>query len=527
MITTDVARPCPLGEASSLPALFKGIAAERPEAPAIRDGDRTLSYAQLDAASDRLAARLVAEGTRPGDLVGLLLERSADFPVGILAVLKAGAAYVPLDPTYPPGRLRYVANDAGISILVGRPELVASCGLGDVRALDPYSGKSREAPSMAPLDVDGSRPAYVIYTSGSSGNPKGCVVTHDNVLALLRNAVPLFAVNDEDRFALFHSFSFDVSVWEMWASIASGATMVIVPSPVAQSPSAFLELLADERVTVLGQVPSVFRAVATAYEAAGRPKLELRYLFFAGESIDLDVVSTFLKACPGTPPTAVNLYGPTETTVYATHKVLGDADFDGLTRSPIGVGFAHLTLEIRGEHLEPLPEGEAGELLIAGSGVAVGYLHRPELTAERFVTLDGPSGPRRFYRTGDLARKLADGSFEYLGRNDQQIKLRGFRIELGEVEAALRGHEFVKDAATTVVTTPAGAQFLVACVVLTDDGPENPARLIREHAMGVLPRYMVPDRYQVVAELPLTASGKLDRRAIQALATQRPAPGRS
>jgi len=522
MITTNAAQRWPhLDQATSLPALFRTVAAQRADAQAIRDNGRTMSYAELDAASDRLAARLAADGVCAGDLVGLLLERSADIPVGILAVMKAGAAYVPLDPAYPTERLRYVVTDASIKTVVAHPVQAASCGLSGVRVVDPAS-KADESYQTPVLDIDGSEPAYVIYTSGSTGNPKGCVVTHDNVLALLRNALPLFAVSSEDRCALFHSFSFDVSVWEFWASMAAGATAVVVPLPVAQDATAFLELLAEERVTVLGQVPSVFRALALAHQEGGRPGLALRYLVFAGESVDLADISSFLKEYQGTPPTAVNMYGPTETTVYATHKVLSQADFDGPVRSPIGVGLAHLTLEIRDERLEPLVNGQIGELLIAGPGVAVGYLGRPELTAQRFVTLDGPAGPQRYYRTGDLARKLPDGSIEYLGRNDQQIKLRGFRIEVGEVEAAQRRQGFVKDAAVTVVTTAAGAQFLVACVVLTDDAPEKPIKLLRQHAMNILPRYMVPDRYCIVTELPRSGSGKLDRRAVEALAISRP-----
>ncbi|MFJ3660012.1 amino acid adenylation domain-containing protein [Streptomyces sp. NPDC090119] len=511
-----------LDAATSLPELFRLVAAGRPEADAIHDDGRTLSYAELDTASDRLAARLTAHGVSSGDLVGLLLERSADIPVGILAVMKAGAAYVPLDPTYPQERLRYMVQDAGVRTLVGSPDRATACGLDEVAVLTPDDDGAAELP-IPVVELSGSEPAYVIYTSGSTGNPKGCVVTHANVLSLLRGALPLFDVDTEDRWALFHSFSFDVSVWEFWASMSTGATAVTVPLRIAQSPAEFLGLLSEQRVTVLGQVPSVFRSLAMAHEEAGRPGLDLRYVVFAGESVDLDVVDGFLKAYPGTAPVAVNMYGPTETTVYATHRVLTQADFDGSVRSPIGAGLPHLRLEIRDEDLRGVPDGESGELLIAGTGVAEGYLGRPELTAERFVTLDGPQGPDRYYRTGDLARKLADGSFEYLGRNDQQIKLRGYRIELGEVEAALRSHPTVEDAAVTVITTAAGATFFVACVVQAEGAPEKPTGVLREHAQTVLPRYMVPDRYQVVEALPLTGSGKLDRKALDVLASTRPA----
>ncbi|WP_406350642.1 amino acid adenylation domain-containing protein [Streptomyces sp. NBC_00658] len=520
--TSDVPRLRPhLDVATSLPELFRLVAADRPHAEAIHDDGRTLTYTELDTASDRLASRLTQQGVGRGDLVGLLLERSADIPVGILAVMKAGAAYVPLDPTYPHERLRYMVEDAGVTTVIGNPEQATDRGLDKVTVLTPYDDGTSALTSPA-LELTGTDPAYVIYTSGSTGNPKGCVVTHHNVLSLLRGALPLFDVTADDRWALFHSFSFDVSVWEFWASMATGATAVTVPLRIAQSPADFLTLLSEQQVTVLGQVPSVFRSLAMAHEEAGHPELALRYLVFAGESVDLDVVSAFLKTYPGTAPTAVNMYGPTETTVYATHRILTRTDFDGTVRSPIGAGLPHLQLEIRDEDLRILPDGETGELLIAGTGVADGYLGRPELTAERFTTLESPEGPRRYYRTGDLARKLPDGSFEYLGRNDQQIKLRGYRIELGEVEAALRTHPTVKDAAVTVITTTAGATFFVACVVQAEGAPEKPANELRRHAQTVLPRYMVPDRYQVVEALPLTGSGKLDRKALDVLASTRP-----
>ncbi|MEO6086811.1 MAG: amino acid adenylation domain-containing protein [Umezawaea sp.] len=508
----------PTDTTGSLTELFRRVAAGQPDAAAVIDDGDTVDYGRLDALSDRLAARLARHDVRPGDLVGLLLERSADIPIGILGVLKAGAAYVPLDPAYPAERLRYVVADAGVRVVVGDPARAEHLGLEAGVLPVREDGDAGPVPEPATGRDD---PAYVIYTSGSTGKPKGCVVTHGNVLALLDAALPLFDVSADDRWALFHSFNFDVSVWEFWASTATGATAVTVPERVARSAEDLLGHLATNRITVLGQVPSVFRSLAKTYLDGEPPELSLRYLVFAGESVDLDVIRDFLGGYRGVAPTAVNMYGPTETTVYATHRTLTAADFDGPVPSPIGTALPHLVIDIRGADGEPLPDGETGEMWIAGTGVATGYLDRPELTAERFVTAAGPSGPTRYYRTGDLARRLPDGSLEYLGRNDQQIKLRGYRIELDEVAAALRGHEAVRDVAVTVVTTPAGAQFLVACVVPEPGAPDKPAAVLREHTTGILPRYMVPDRYQVVERLPLTASGKLDREALRELATPR------
>jgi amino acid adenylation domain-containing protein len=507
-----------LNEATSLPDLFRKVATVRGSAPALRDNGRTLSYHELDVLSDQLAARIARDGVRPGDRIGLLLHRSIELSIAILAVLKVGAAYVPLDPTYPAERLRYLTGDAGIRLVVGDSGHVASAGLADVRAVSPDTD-GEELPPLPHVDLDGGELAYILYTSGSTGVPKGCMISHNSVLELLRSAVAVFDVSAEDRVTLFHPFTFDLSVFEFWLSMAVGATSVVVPLRTAQSASDLLTLLERESVTMACQVPSSFRALAYAYEEAGRPELALRYVTVGGESVELDVVSAFLEVCRGTRPTVVNLYGPTEATCFATCRVLTEADIDGPVRSPIGAGLPHLIVEVRDEEMAPLPDGEVGELVIAGSGVAVGYLGQPGLTARSFVVLDTPRGPLRYYRTGDLARRLPDGSFEYLGRNDQQVKVRGVRVELGEVEAFLRAHELVRDAAATVVTTEVGAKFLVACVVLADQAPGEPKSLLRQHMLESVPPFMVPDRYQLVRELPLTPSGKLDRRAVTDIAT--------
>jgi amino acid adenylation domain-containing protein len=505
----------------SLPELFSRSVARWPERPAVIDGEQVISYAALDEASSKLAGRLRALGVGPGDLVGLLLERSAGIPVAILATLKAGAAYVPLDPGYPPERLRYLATDAQVSVIVGDQDLVSHADLLRIPFVDALALPD-EASGPLPSPPAGTDPAYVIYTSGSTGNPKGCVISHRNVLALLRAAVPLFDVSPADRWALFHSFSFDVSVWELWAALSTGGATVTVPLRAAQSAPDLLDLIGRQRITVLGQVPSVFRPLAMAHADAGWPELPLRYLVFAGEPVDLAVIRDFLDGCPGTPPTAVNMYGPTETTVYATHQVLTRAFLSGSAKSPIGPSLPHLNIEIRDEQGAVRPDGETGEMWISGEGVCDGYLNRPDLTAERFVTVSGPDGTARYYRTGDLARKLPSGTLDYLGRRDGQIKLRGYRIELGEVETALRSHSSVRDAAVTVVSTPAGARFLVAGVVLGAPAPERPAAGLRQYLTGILPRYMVPDRYQVLDDLPRTGSGKLDRQALTALVTPGP-----
>ncbi|GAA4629975.1 hypothetical protein GCM10023196_053490 [Actinoallomurus vinaceus] len=498
----------PIPQAASLPELFRAICDTRPAAVAVVDQDTSLTYAELDAAAEAVASRLVTRGVRRGELVGLQTDRSAAVVIGILGILKAGAAYVPLDPAYPEARLTTMAADAGLRFAVADPEHAVKCGLSEHQAVPTTADGAAESVDRV---VERDDAAYVIYTSGSTGRPKGCVVTHGNVLALLETALPLFEVDRRDRWALFHSTSFDFSVWELWGALATGGTVVVVPQQAALSPEDFLDLLIRERVTVLNQVPSVFRYLDLAFDEADRPALDVRYVIFGGESVDLEVLRKFVAKFPEERrPTVVNMYGITETTVHVTFKLLDEQALTGPARSPIGVPLPHLTVELRDEEGRPVPPGEPGEMWISGAGVAAGYLNRAELTAERFVTLEG----RRFYRSGDLARRSVNGELEYVGRADQQVKLRGFRVELGEIESVLRGCPEVRDAAVTVVTTGAGAQLLAACVV-PHDGSVTAA--VRRHAAAMLPRHMVPDRYVTVEALPLTPSGKLDRRALDGL----------
>ena len=512
---------------STLPALFRATALRTPEAVAVQDGAEAIGYARLDALSDRLAVRLLDSGVGSGDLVGVLVDRTAASVAALLAVMKAGAAYVPLDPAYPVERLRYMVQDAGIRFVtgpaVGQVDLGAGASVTEVALADltspgagsdPGAGGDRKPlPAGSPDD-----PAYVIYTSGSTGRPKGCVVTHRNVLALLDAAVPLLGFGPGERWTLFHSLSFDFSVWEMWGAFATGGTVVTVPPEAARSPERLIDLLTAQRITVLNQVPSVFRYTTTAYREAGCPPLTLRHLVFGGESVDLGVVRDFLAALPGSGaasvPSVVNMYGITETTVHVTYKRLDAAALAAGVTSPIGRPLPHLSVQVLDDDRRPVPPGEVGEMWVAGDGVAAGYLNRPELTRERFVELDTGEGPRRHYRTGDLARTLPDGELEYAGRADQQLKLRGFRIEPGEIETVLRASGLLRDVAVTVATTRAGSTLLLACVVPEPDRGEGLQAALRAHAAARLPAHMVPDRYRVMEALPLTPSGKTDRRAL-------------
>lgn len=504
----------PISAASSLPGLFREVARLHPGRTAVAHGGRRLTYAELDRESDALARVLRRRGVGAGDLVGIVNERSLGLPAGILAVLKAGGVYVPLDPAYPAERLAHMVRDAGVRLVVGDASALPEQVARDLTAVglderDPADAEGTQG--GAALGPEAA--AYVIYTSGSTGLPKGCVVTHGNVLALLQGALPLFAFGPDDRWPLFHSTSFDMSVWEMWGAWASAAALVVVDQEAAREPARFLGLLREERITVLNQVPSVFQHLVHAHADAGSPELALRYVVFGGEAVQLDVVRAFVRGL-GSPPRMVNMYGITESTVHSTFKEFTAGELAGTGPATIGTALPHLRVELRDDEGKPVPEGEPGEIWVYGGGVARGYLNRPDLTAARFTAAAGDPTGEAGYRSGDLARLLPGGELEYLGRNDQQVKLRGFRIELGEIENVLRVHSEVREAAVVVEGT-GDTRRLLALVVLARPGTGVDPAGLRAYAAARLPEHMVPNRLEVVGGLPLTPSGKLDRQTLQ------------
>ncbi|WP_030344683.1 non-ribosomal peptide synthase/polyketide synthase [Streptomyces sp. NRRL S-1022] len=520
---TEAGRP-----ADTLDALFAAQAARTPHAEAVTCGDDRLDYATLDARAARLAHRLTELGAGPETFVALALPRSTDLVVAVLAVLRTGAAYLPVDPALPGERVRDLLADARPVALVTTRQAAADPAL-PVLLLDdpgvradlarrPVTGPARRALPESP--------AYAIFTSGSTGRPKGVVVPHANVVRLFTRTRHWFGFGPEDVWTLFHSYAFDFSVWELWGPLLHGGRLVIVPEDTARSPEDFLRLLADEQVTVLNQTPSAFyplsRADAELPDVSAR--LALRTVIFGGEALDVTRLADWYARHPDTAPRLVNMYGITETTVHVTHAPLDRTAVRAGTASPIGTGIPDLRLYVLDDTLQPVPPGAVGELFVAGEGLARGYLNRPGLTATRFPA--DPFGPpgTRMYRTGDRARWRADGTLEYLGRADQQVKIRGYRIEPGEIEAALHRHPGVGAATVGVYEDTAGTRRLVAHVVGTGTGtgdravPPPPAAELRAHLEALLPAHMVPAAYVPMAALPLTVNGKLDRRAL-------PAPG--
>ncbi|WP_244478976.1 non-ribosomal peptide synthetase [Methylobacterium sp. Leaf106] len=501
-----VLRPSPAEPAIHLRIAWQ--AGRRPHAVAVTCEGEQATYADLETRAARLARRLVREGVRPGDLVGLCAERSISLVVGILAILKSGAGYVPLDPAYPADRLAFMLADCGARHVLATACLVDSLPEGGPKPIlmDGPAASEDGGPPLPPAPHP-EQPAYVIYTSGSTGRPKGVVVTHANAARLLTTTQDDFGFAEDDVWTLFHSYGFDFSVWEIFGALCHGGRLVVVPREVARAADAFLDLLVREGVTVLNQTPSAFRPLMQA--ALARPRgLALRHVVFGGEALDVSALRPWFERFGDASPRLVNMYGITETTVHVTYRPLV-ADDANRADSPIGEALPDLTLHLLDSNLDPVPDGVAGELHVGGAGLAQGYLGRAALTAERFVP--DPFGPpgARLYRSGDLAVRRPDGTLAYLGRADGQVKLRGFRIETGEIAAALRAEPGVIDAAV-ILRDAAGDRHLVAYVV----GEGIDADALRSGIVRRLPAYMVPAHILVVASLPLTPNGKLDLRAL-------------
>ncbi|MEV6062150.1 amino acid adenylation domain-containing protein [Nocardia asteroides] len=509
----------------TLADLICAQATQRPDAIAVRAGERALTFGDLLGRASALARALIAQGAGPETLVAVAVPRTEDLPVALFAVLLSGAGYLPIDSGYPVQRLEYVLADAKPAVLLTtsdeRHYVPADLPVVLVDAELGYpAGPLRPGERRAPVRPD--HLAYVIYTSGSTGLPKGVGVSHRNVLELFANTQLLFEFDADDVWTAFHSFAFDFSIWEMWCALAGGASVVVVDHVTSRSPIQFRELLARERVTVLSQTPTAFAQLDEAdraAQAAGAAPLPLRYLVFGGEALDPRKLARWYGRY-GTgsgAPQLVNMYGITETTVHVSHLAM-DAGAAELPSSLIGRALPGLSVAVLDDRLRPVPFGVAGELYIAGGQVSRGYLGKPGLTATRFVADPyGPPGARR-YRSGDLGRWIGfrgRPALEYGGRGDQQVQLRGFRIEPGEIEAALLGVPGVGQAAIVVRADELAGDRLIAYVVPADNAALDPAA-VRETVAEFLTGYMVPDAVVVLASLPLTANGKLDRAALPA-----------
>ncbi|MCM4083114.1 non-ribosomal peptide synthetase [Paractinoplanes hotanensis] len=487
--------------AAPLPVeLFDAVAAQDGTRIAVRAGAEVLTFDELDRRSDRLAARLRAGGATAGSTVAVCVDRSSALPVAFLAALKAGVVYLPLDPRHPVDRLRQILLDAGAVLAVAVPATVGALAAwgGDVLEVGPDEGPAEPvAHRSRPEDV-----AYLIYTSGTSGTPKGVEITHGglgNLAAFLRAT---FELGPADTVSLFSSASFDASVWEMAMGLFSGATLGILATADA-TPAEIAREARSLGLTVGTYPPTLLHTLRPA--DLGSPRL----IVSAGEACDGGLVDTW---SPGR--RFVNAYGPTEVTVCAT---FADCTAGASRRPPVGRALPNTTVYLLDERLRPVPVGAPGEVYVAGAGVARGYRDRPALTARAF--LPDPLGPpgSRMYATGDRGRFGPDGSLHFLGRLDDQVKLRGFRIELGEIEQQLLRHPEVRDAVVVLRATGDEHQLVAYLTLRSADADGAAVRASLRAALGrALPDYMMPASYVLLGRMPLTTSGKVDRRQLPA-----------
>ena len=484
-----------------------------------------MTYEELNREANQLAHYIgrsyqerQCEELKPDTLIALCLERSLDMIIAILAVLKAGAAYVPIDPNSPLERTHHILNDTQTVLLLTcntRASALLELKLERLQLLvldkKPYH---QEPTNNLETSTKSTNLAYVIYTSGTTGIPKGVMLMHANVMRLFTATQSYFAFSSEDVWTLYHSYTFDFSVWELWGALLHGGLPLIPSKDDVVDMGRFYKLCADYKVSILNQTPSAFQAFAQ-YALQKKPKaLALRFIIFGGEMLHVSKLASWWKEMGEACPKLINMYGITETTVHVTLKALSSKD----QGSVIGRALADLKTYVLDEQKKLVPVGVIGELFISGAGVAKGYLNQPELTKERFIIncfaneADKNKGYSRLYKTGDLVRRLEEGELEYISRNDSQVKIRGYRIELQEVEQAFLCHPLIQQCAVIVRHSPSmeSMPYLIAYFIARRKLIDSTVQLFLATR---LPSYMLPSKVLQVTSFPLTSNGKLDYKA--------------
>ena len=487
-----------------------------PSSIAVVFEDKQLTYRELNSRSNQLAHRLQKLGVGPDVLVGICMERCSDMVVGLLGVLKAGGAYVPLDPTYPKERLRFMLEDAQVSVLLTQQGSEDFGHGANVVCLDKdwelIACEEKENPVT---QASAESLAYIVYTSGSTGKPKGVAVPHRAVNRLVCNA-NYVQLEPADKVAQSSNISFDAATFEIWGALLHGAQLVGISRDVALSPQDFAAQIRQQGISVLFLTTALFNQMASVAPGAFN---SLRYLLFGGEAVDPRSVQEVLKQEPS--GQLLHVYGPTESTTFASSYWVQDV-IPGATSIVIGSPITNTQIYLLDAHYQPVPIGVTGELYIGGDGLARGYFNRPELTAQQFIPNPFSNNPgTRLYKTGDLARYRSDGNIEFLGRIDEQVKIRGFRIELSEISAVLSEHPAVRETVIIVRTDVASDQRIVAYIVPHQEQVPKTSEL-RCFLKSKLPYYMVPSAFVVLEALPLTPNGKVDRRALPAPDTVSP-----
>ncbi len=489
----------------TIPARFAEQVERTPDAVAVSDGATGLTYRQLDERANKLANRLAGLGVRQDDRVAVLLERSIDLVVAILATVKAGAAYVPVHEDYPADRRQWVVDHSGAAVLLADTAMRAGSLPTGVPVVvvddDPATGEESSADPAVPIHPD--QLAYVIHTSGSTGHPKGVAVTQRDVVRLIFNTQWTF--ERHARVLMVAPYAFNVSTYEIWMPLLHGGEIVLAP-PGHLEPATLRRLITDERITGIHLTAGLFRVLA---EEAPETFIGLAEILTGGDVIVPSAVRNVLDTCPDIVIRA--MYGVTETSLFSAHHPLTATYQPGML-VPVGDGFDDVRIHILDERLSPVPTGIEGEIYIGGRGVARGYFGRTDLTAERFVADPFGEPGARMYRTGDLARRNDDGLIEFIGRATNQVKILGFRIELAEVEAALANFPGLAQVVVVVRELDSGEKRLVGYVV--PESGDLDLSALRAHARETLPDYMVPAAFVQLPSLPLTPNGKIDRKAM-------------
>lgn len=540
----------------ALHQFFEEQAKKTPDAIALKFGKEVMSYQQLNKRSNQLAHYLREQGVTNGSLVAIFLDRSFDLIVGILGILKAGAAYVPIDPSYPDARKKYMLEDSKTEWLITLGSLKRSFENypGKLVLLDDSCWESKTPEKNLNIQFTPEDLAYVIYTSGSTGKSKGTLISHSNVVRLLTSTEQLYSFSSRDIWVLFHSIAFDFSVWEIWGTLLYGGSLVIVSYLTSRSPEEFHDLLVAEKVTILNQTPSAFKQLLQYEATKDTNELKvLRLIIFGGEPLEISSLKPWLDKY-GETTQLVNMYGITETTVHSTYKFLNKKDIEkNSNKSLIGVPLPDLQIYLLDEDKRLVPKGVPGEIYVAGRGLSIGYLNREELTSEKFIEnsflnhvqriqKETSGEDTRLYKSGDLAKYLPNGELEYLGRIDEQVKIRGYRAELDEISLTINRHESVLDSIVLLQENDMDKQdkFLVAYLVLkpsvinhlnfkiAEKGDHelevlelgNEREFVEElkyYLSQYLTNYMIPSHFMFFNALPITNNGKIDKKRLRTL----------
>lgn len=512
----------------SLSDLFSQTVASHKQQTALIFGDKRYTYEELNARSNSWANYIRAkfkqlyDNEMPSDtLVALCVDRNEDMIFGMLGILKAGGAYVPIDTNYPHERINYIINHSKASMLLTHKvheKLNLDFPASHIIFMDDET--IQQSPNFVnqklTCTINAKDIAYVLYTSGSTGKPKGVAVSHENVICLFESLKKQFQISEQDIWSLFHTFCFDISVWEIWGAFLFGGSLLIIPYETTRDPKQFYQLIKDEKVSVLTQTASAFQMFINEDSHTENKLTHLRYVAFVGESLKVSILRTWVEKYGTQQPRLANMYGITETTVYTNYKFVEQIDINR-GRDNIGWPLEEFSMCVMDENMQWCPVGIVGEICIGGRGLSRGYLYRDDLTKEKFIPdpyaeFLGLEKNTRLYRTGDLGRWMEDGSIEYLGRKDFQIKLRGFRIELGEIESALGSYESISH--TAVLLKGEGDSAYLAAYYTVKPGSQVDVGKLMSHLKSFLPEYMVPKTFTELSSFPMTVNGKIDRREL-------------